>query len=94
MELIRPMVYIKEKDIINFMKYSQIEAMKCGCKVAAGEIDSKRKKVKELIAGIKKDFPNVEISIYRSAENVNLNCVLGWKKKNEKYSFLDEYEID
>lgn len=92
MELIRPMVFIKERDIINFTNYCEIEAMKCGCKVAEGKVDSKRKKVKELITELKKDYPNVEISIYRSAENVNLNCLLGWQYKDEKHNFLDDYE--
>lgn len=94
MELIRPMVYIREKDIINFMKYCNIKAMNCGCPLAEKEQESKRQKVKALISEIKKDFPNVEISIYRSAENVNLNCVLGWEYRNKKYHFLDDDEID
>lgn len=92
MELIRPMVFIRENDIINYMNYCKIEAMKCGCKMAAGKISSKRKEVRQLIADVKKSFDNVDVNIYRSSENVNLNCVLGWKQGNKNYKFIDEYD--
>lgn len=91
-ELIRPMIYVKERSIINFMNHIGIKAMNCGCKVAGGELPSKRKEIKELIASLRKIHPNVDISIYRSSQNVNLNCVLGWKKKDDSFSYLDEYD--
>lgn len=93
MELIRPLVYVLEKDIISFMKNAEIEAMNCGCKVARNELPSKRKVVRKLIADFKKDeFENVEKSIFRSSQNINLNCSLGWKYKDKEYSFLDVYD--
>jgi len=91
MELIRPLVLVEEKDIIHYMNYIEIVPMSCGCPVSANELTSKRKEIKKLIADIKKDFKDVEISIYRSAENVNNNCILGWKWKDKKYRFLDSY---
>lgn len=94
MELIRPMVFVEEKNIINFMNYCGIESMNCGCKIASGELPSKRKEIKHMIASLKKDFKDVDKSIYKSAENVNLNCVLGWQLKDDKYSFLDFYNDD
>jgi hypothetical protein len=33
----------------------------------------------------------VDISIFRAAQNVNMDGVLGWEKDGEKHSFLDEY---
>lgn len=93
MELIRPMVYVLEEDIISFTKYVGIKAMSCGCKIARNEASSKRKVIKALIAKFKKEeFKNVEMSIYRSSQNVNLNCCLGWKQKEKKYSFLNTYD--
>ncbi|MFA5542855.1 MAG: ATP-binding protein [Bacilli bacterium] len=91
MELIRPMVYIYERDIKTYMKYIGINAMSCGCSVTKRELSSKRKVIKNMIEEIRKEHPNVEMNIYRSAENVNLNCSIGWKKKDETYTFLDEY---
>lgn len=92
MELIRPMYYVEERNIINFMKYIGLEAMNCGCKIARGELSSKRKEMKELIAKIKYNFKDVEKSIFQSANNVNMDCILGWVKEDKKNSFLDKYE--
>lgn len=44
MHLIRPLSYVKEKDIISFMKNNEIQAMSCGCPIEAGKVDSKEKK--------------------------------------------------
>lgn len=92
MELIRPMVMIRENDIKNYINYCEIKPMNCGCSVASGEIPSKRKKVKELIAELKKDYVDCDKSIYNAAENVNLNCVMGWVIGDEKHSFLENYD--
>lgn len=92
MELIRPMVYVEEKEIRNYIDYCEIKAMNCGCPVASGELPSKRKEIKKLIADLKKDFKDVDKCIYGSSENVNLNCVMGWTHKGKKYSFLDFYD--
>lgn len=92
MELIRPMVKIQEKDIISYMKFSGIEPMACGCKVASGVIDSKRKEMKELVKSLKEKYPIADKCIFKSLDNINLECVLGYKKGQNKYSFLDNYD--
>ncbi len=92
MELIRPMVYIEEKDIRNYIDFCEIKAMNCGCKIARNDLPSKRREVKTLIQEIKKDFKDVDKCIYSSGENVNLNCVMKWQIKDKKYSFLDFYD--
>ena len=94
MELIRPLIYIKEKDIIRFIKQIGVTPMNCGCVVAYGKTSSKRREVKNLIANMRKIYPNVDISIYRSAQNVNLNCALGWKHGDKQHSFLEYYDED
>ncbi len=60
--------------------------------VAAKKIGNKRYEIKELISKLKETFENVDISIFRAAENVNMDCILGWKKGDKKYSFLDLYD--
>lgn len=92
MELIRPLVYVYEKDIINYAKYIELDAMNCGCTVTKVCHTSKRREIKQLIASLKTNFKDVEKSIYRSSENVNLNCILGWQKNGEDFSFLDHYD--
>lgn len=91
MEVIRPMYYIEEKNIINFMKFCGITAMDCGCKVASKELSSKRAAVKEMIKKLKLENKDVEKSIFQSANNVNMDCIIGFVKGEKKNSFLDEY---
>lgn len=92
MELIRPLVYVREKDIITFMNYCDITAMSCGCPVEQNKVDSKRKEIKNLIANLKKQYKNIEMNIYKSAQNVNLDRLLGYKLNNRKHFFLDWYD--
>lgn len=92
MELIRPMVTIRENDIKNYINYCEIKPMNCGCPVASGELPSKRKFIKKLIEELKKDYIDCDKSIYNAAENVNLNCVMGWYLGDEKHSFLENYD--
>ncbi|MCF6464666.1 tRNA 2-thiocytidine biosynthesis TtcA family protein [Clostridium sp. Cult2] len=90
-ELIRPLYYIEEEYIKRFIQYSGIWPLNCACMVAAKKIGSKRYEIKELIEGLKKNFTNVDMSIFRAAENVNINGILGWEQDGEKHSFLDFY---
>ena len=91
-ELIRPMYLIEEEYIRRFINYSGIWPLNCACMVAAKRIGNKRYEIKDLIEELKKKFVNVDISIFRAAENVNMDCILGWIKDDKKYSFLDEYD--
>ncbi|MBU1141342.1 MAG: tRNA 2-thiocytidine biosynthesis TtcA family protein, partial [Firmicutes bacterium] len=68
-ELIRPMMFVKEKDIIRWIKHSGIQAMNCGCTVVAEKTSSKRKEIKMLIEKLKKDQPDVDQLIFNSATN-------------------------
>ena len=91
MELIRPLYLVEEEYIKRFIQNSGIMALNCACMVAAKKIGNKRYEIKDLIEGLGEDFNNVKISIFRAAQNVNLEGVLGWEKDGEKISFLDEY---
>ena len=92
MELIRPMYLIEEKDIIRFIKNSGIMPLNCACMVAAKKIGNKRFEIKDLIEDLKKNFKNVDKSIFRAAQNVSMDGILGFQKSGEKYSFLNYYD--
>ena len=96
LELIRPMCYIKEKDIIAWKDYNELRFLNCACKFTEKcEIDesaSKRKEIKRLINDLRKINPDVDRNIYKAMDNVNLECVLGIKKHGEYTSFLDHYD--
>lgn len=91
MELIRPMYLVEEKYIERFIQNSGIWPLNCACMVAAKKIGNKRTEIKDLIERLKDDFQNVDNSIFRAAQNVNMEGILGWEKDGEKHSFLDEY---
>lgn len=91
-ELIRPMYYIREEDIVRFTETSGIWPLNCACMVAAKKIGNKRYEIKELIKQLKENFIDVDKSIFKATENVNMDRILGWKKDNEKYSYLDFYD--
>lgn len=92
LELIRPMIYTKEKDIKRYTQNNGLSPMNCGCVVAAGKTSSKRKEIKDLIANLKETFDSVDMNIFRSAQNVNLDCILGYQKSGEKHSYLEFYD--
>ena len=72
MQLIRPLYYVKEKDIISWVKYSELEFIDCACTVTKKNI-GKRKEIKELIERLVKDNENADINIFNSMFNVNPN---------------------
>ena len=88
-ELIRPLYYVEEEAIKRFIKYTGLWPLNCACMVAAEKIGNKRHEIKHMIAELKKNFNDVDKSIFKAAANVNMNSILGWEKDGEKYSFLD-----
>ncbi len=96
LELIRPMYLIKEQDIISWAKYNHLSFLNCACKMtlenSIDEEKSKRKEIKKLINDLRKINPYIDYNIFKSMENINLTQILGYKKEEEKYFFLDDYE--
>jgi len=90
--LIRPMVYIREEDIRSIMKDNNITCMACGCAVASSELPSTRRNVKKLIKELKENYGIKEQNIFRSAANVNLNGIYGYKDDQERYDYNDIYK--
>ncbi|MBO7703260.1 MAG: tRNA 2-thiocytidine biosynthesis protein TtcA, partial [Solobacterium sp.] len=96
MELIRPMYCIKEEAIQAWCRYNDLQFIQCACRftenAAEGHISSKRKEVKDLIAALKKDNPEIEGNIFRSLHAVQLNTFPGYKRDGELHSFLETYD--
>ncbi|GAA0121010.1 MAG: tRNA 2-thiocytidine biosynthesis protein TtcA [Clostridium argentinense] len=92
LELIRPLYYVEECYIQKFTQNSGIWPLNCACMVAAKKIGNKRFEIKDLIAELKKNFNDVDKSIFRSAQNVNMDAILGWQKDGEKHFYLDFYD--
>ena len=98
MELIRPLYCVLEEDILRWKQFNGLDFIACACKftqaVTGGDDDtfSARKRVKELIAALKKENPNVENNIFQSIHNVQLDTLAEYKQGGVKRSFLEKFE--
>ncbi len=99
MELIRPMYLIREKDIIAWKEACELEFIRCACRMTESienelehDLNSKRHETKLLIKSLIKYNDNVEKNVFKSASNVNLDKILGYKKGKNTYNFLDNYD--
>ena len=97
MELIRPMYCILEKDILLWKEYNDLQFIACACKFTQNLMGcdentfSARRKVKELIAQLKKENENVENNIFQSIHNVQLDTLAEYKQDGVKHSFLEKF---
>ncbi len=76
MELIRPLYYVEEKNIIKFIKQHDIPPVPCSCDVKLGKGDSKRDEVKKILEYIMSYESNAKNSIVNSAKNVSFGAIL------------------
>ncbi len=95
MELIRPMYFVREKDIIAWQREYGLQFLRCACRftegAASGEISSKRRRVKELIRTLRHEDPQIEQNIFKSVENVSLSTLIAYKDKaGIKHRFDEE----
>lgn len=83
LSLIRPLIYVKEEDIIEYTKKNGILAMNCGCTIEAGKTSSKRKEVKNMLSALEEKNPGIKQSIFNSMKNINLDYVFGYTRGNK-----------
>ncbi len=94
MELIRPMYYVKEEDIIKWKHRNELDFLQCACRFTERYSDishSKREEVKALIKHLRSIYHNIDMNILRSTEDVNLNTVISYRKGNEFHHFMDDF---
>ena len=101
MELIRPMYYIREDDIMRWRDFNNLHFIQCACHFTDtcsscredGTAASKRMEIKQLIKDMKKVNPYVEGNIFKSVYNVSLGTVIEYKDKDGvKHNFLENYD--
>lgn len=95
--LIRPLYLVKEQSIIAWRDLNDLTFINCACRFTEGcslinDGTSKRKEIKEWIKKLKKENKEIDHNIFKALDNINLNCVLGYKKDGEKHSFLEDYD--
>ncbi len=95
-ELIRPLYLVKEHDIIAWRNYNELTFLNCACKftesVSNDESLSKRKEMKTLINELRQKNKDIDHNIFKALDNVNMNCILGYHKDDERHTFLDDYD--
>lgn len=98
MELIRPLYLVREDDVISWKNKNELEFIKCGCRFTdvcspdgKKPSSSKRAATKRLLEQLRIEDKSVDMNIFRSSENVNIDTILGYKKNGERHNFLDNY---
>ena len=95
LELIRPLYLVKESAITSWRDKFNLKFINCACSFterASREDISKRKEIKNLIKELRKVNKDADFNIFKSLDNVNLNCILSYKKDKERHSFLEDYD--
>ena len=97
LELIRPLYLVKEASILAWKSFNDLRFLNCACRFTENcsivdEGASKRLMMKKLVKELRKEGDDIDDNLFKSLSNVNMDCVLGYRKNGEKYSFLDEYD--
>jgi tRNA 2-thiocytidine biosynthesis protein TtcA len=73
--VIRPLVYVEEREIVSYSLANGYPVVCCRCPVC-GVADMQRKKMKELLATLEKENPSVKRSMLRALANVQPRYLL------------------
>ncbi|WP_294475610.1 ATP-binding protein [uncultured Ruminococcus sp.] len=99
MQLIRPLYMVREDDIIKWCRYNGLEFIQCACRFTEerevyddGSSNSKRQEVKELLRMLRERSPAIDMNIFRSVENVNLQTIISYHIGDEYHHFLDDFD--
>lgn len=98
MELIRPLYLVKEADILEWKRYNGLRFLQCACRFTEAISKeeeahmSKRQEMKELINKFRTINSHIEMNIFRSVENVNLDACIGYVRHGERHNFLEDYD--
>ena len=97
-ELIRPLYYVEEKDILAWKDYNELKFLQCACRFTEmTEIEdeispSARLNIKNLIKELKEKIPNLENHIFKSIHNCNVDTMVGLKYHGKNYDFNELFE--
>ena len=92
MELIRPLYFTREQSVIDWAEYCGLTFLPCDCPAKKLESDTKRAEIKQLIASLAVNNPQIEANIFNAVKNVDTAKLLGWRDANGKHNFLDQFE--
>ncbi|UCE17976.1 MAG: hypothetical protein JSV84_14080 [Gemmatimonadota bacterium] len=64
--VIRPLVFVPEREILRFAKESGFPSQLCQC---PNNLTSKRARMKEILKSIEKECPKAKVNLYKAVEN-------------------------
>lgn len=93
MEVIRPLYLVREENIIQWAEFNNLQFIDCACRITERQPvnGSKRLEIKNLLKQLRAVNPEVDMNIFRSAENVNLQTLISYHIGDEYHHFLDSY---
>ena len=98
MQLIRPLYMVKEQDILAWKKHHDLQFIQCACRLTEnctlcdnGGGGSKRQEMKALVKKFRQTNPSIDLNIFNSIHDVNLDTIIGYHNKKMSYHFLDDY---
>ena len=97
MSLIRPMYYVREKNIIEYQNSCNLSFLKCACFMTKDRAlceSSKRQIVKNLIKDLDTDNEYVAKNIFRAQSNINLNKLLSYKLDDKTFDLIKNELVD
>ncbi len=77
MELIRPLYYVREKDIISWCNYNDLKFIDCAC-IVTKKNTSKRNVMKDLIKELNSLYKGADINIMNATKDVNLSTIISY----------------
>ena len=76
-------------------KKNELDFIKCACRFTENctidEANSKRQETKNLLKQLREKDKTIDMNLFKSSENINIDTVLGYKKDGKRYNFLDNY---
>ena len=97
MELIRPLYCVLEDDIIHWKEYNDLKFIACACSLTKNldmgqQRVSTRQEIKEMIKSFRERNPDVDLSLFKSLHNVQLETLPAFKYRGETFDFNDKYK--
>ena len=77
-KLIRPLYMIREKDIISWKNYNNLDFINCSCPMYEKKADGKREEMKNLVKLLEDKWPDSPRSIFKAYENVDLSGIISF----------------
>lgn len=100
MEIIRPLYLVKEEAILRWSERNRVHFFPCEyaftkdfASIEDENLSAKRVNVRKLLKHLLQINPNIDMNIFKSMYNVNLDTMISYNKKGLTYHFLDTYEI-